>query len=605
MFTTQRSWRRFGIAEQLTSAIEADGAAAGTSAGNAVGLSQFSASGASAGVAAGSAAGRSIFSANGLSAGASTVSADSGTQVSAVGSSSGTAAVNSVGSSVASAVGSSTGTSTAAAVGVAIASAVGAAVGASAASAIGLSIFSAVGAAAGTSTGTATGLVAAVSVGSSSGASAGVGVGRSTSAAVGSAAGSSTANAVALEATPGNVLFVGSGGRDQAAGNVNLEAPYPSSPVFGRLLVLRFSHITSGDQLSATYDVPGDWTFRFLDTQNNMRHWVYSKVADGTETGTVTITVTGGISGAPHFAAIDMYSGVDTTTNHGIYGGAFSGGNSATIADAGVTTTTQGALVVNYVSLSNVSTALGDFAGETGGTWTMIADGGDASVPRSQIATSSVNTGTIDGGSYDATASGSWIVRGFALAPALVFGHEGAAAGTSEVLGVGVCEARAVGASAGTSTAVGEAEAAVIRADGAAAGTSAAAAVGVSSFSAVGEADGSSTVAGDGDTVGHVAQAAGTSDAAAAGLSLFSAQGQAAGASSVSGRSQIFAESVGSAAGTSGATAQSRMRWHANGIASGQATVVGRSVYVDPLHWPTAGFNTPVLHRKAPITIRI
>ena len=134
------------------------------------------------------------------------------------------------------------------------------------------------------------------------------------------------------------ITYQGSGTRDQDVGTATLTPSYAASPADGDLWVLRTQHVNSVTQLGAVYTWPGDWTLRSTMTQSSSRLFIHTKVSDGTETGTISISTTGG-SGSGHSARIDLWRGVDTTTNDGIYAGAVSQGNGTAINDAAVTTT--------------------------------------------------------------------------------------------------------------------------------------------------------------------------------------------------------------------------------------------------------------------------
>ncbi len=190
--------------------------------------------------------------------------------------------------------------------------------------------------------------------------------------------------------------------------------PYADGVREGELLILRAGHLNAGSEAAATWTFPDDWSLRWADQVNSQRNWVYSKVAKGTEVGNVMVSSSGGTT--QRYGVIDRWGDIDTTTDHGIYGASLLTGTSATVGDADVTTSAAGDMAVQIIAQSISGTTIGDFAGESGGNWTMDADGG-AGAPVTGIAYASAATptgGRIGGGTYT-ISSGVWIVRGFCL----------------------------------------------------------------------------------------------------------------------------------------------------------------------------------------------
>lgn len=211
--------------------------------------------------------------------------------------------------------------------------------------------------------------------------------------------------------------------RTTSAGNFNVTYPTIGPEDAGKLLILRYGHVNNATLAGNTFTTPVEFTDRFAaDQQSNLRNWIASRVCDGTESGAVTITVTGG-SGGGRYGRIDMWAGVDTTTDDGIYAPSISKASSTTIDDADVATTADNDAAVNVVLHSLSGPTIGDFVGESGGAWLGGADDTPAISPSTGLFYDlDVDTATIGGGSFT-VGSGAWIARGFALkaagAPAL------------------------------------------------------------------------------------------------------------------------------------------------------------------------------------------
>ncbi len=214
-------------------------------------------------------------------------------------------------------------------------------------------------------------------------------------------------------AVPGGDLpvYEGPGAYDRQAGNVDLTIPYPSTVAAGDVLILTVGHINSASQAGATYVFPADWELLFLDQVSSCRHWTYRKIATGTESGSITVTVTGGIAGGTHAGVIRRFSNADPAT---IEGAAASTGTAVTVTDAGVTTSGDNRLALQLGFFSPVRT-LADFVGETGGDWTISDQGADDTAKLWLQTAGAPYATTVDGGTFTISATGAWIVRGFAL----------------------------------------------------------------------------------------------------------------------------------------------------------------------------------------------
>lgn len=99
-------------------------------------------------------------------------------------------------------------------------------------------------------------------------------------------------------------LAFGSAGSVSSAGTTSLSVPYPSSISAGDLLVMCIVN----KQIAATPTTPSGWTLRHTQTggypdpdaggsnSGHVRTSIYTKVADGTESGNLSVTITSGNS---------------------------------------------------------------------------------------------------------------------------------------------------------------------------------------------------------------------------------------------------------------------------------------------------------------------
>jgi len=209
------------------------------------------------------------------------------------------------------------------------------------------------------------------------------------------------------------VVYVDSGTVSDVAGNVS---PIPSTPAAvgaGDTLVCVLCHGNNASQAAAAYAPPAGWTLANIVTSANLRQFVYQKdTVDGTEDGvTLTWSVSNGVAASFHNAVIHRYTGGTGLLK------AFSSATGATAAveDAGVTTTVNGDLAINYSAMAAQLLGVA-FNGEAGGTWTRVHTY-TTSPPRLQHHTAPMAaTGTINGGTSSIAALTAWASHGYALA---------------------------------------------------------------------------------------------------------------------------------------------------------------------------------------------
>lgn len=198
------------------------------------------------------------------------------------------------------------------------------------------------------------------------------------------------------------------------SGTGSLSVPYPSTVSAGDLLVLHCGARNTGD----TFSTPSGWSL--LDDQNNtfaMRSYVFTKIADGSETGSLSVTHAGGNLAAARmyrFTGVASSSYTEGLSNAGI------GDTGSTVVAPTVTTTGTDRLALALV-FTNTPSAHGSFTGETGGDWTeAVAEFTDATSPLVclQLQTAQMaSAGTITGGSLNNTDGSQYLSIGVALVP--------------------------------------------------------------------------------------------------------------------------------------------------------------------------------------------
>ena len=215
------------------------------------------------------------------------------------------------------------------------------------------------------------------------------------------------------EARAAQVTFQAAG---TGAASITNPAPgYPSNLVSGYLILLQ---VLVWD-LTTTPTTPTGFTLLYGPDQDGTpegRQFIYYKFSDGTESGTLTITI-----GATTGSYARMYSFSNVALSSFTEGGGLGAGSDASIEAVAVTTTDVERLAVSLVAVTDNNTGIDAFAGETGGDWTeavaeFTSGTGNDGALQLQIATMA-SAGTISGGSDTMQAADGWIVRAFALKP--------------------------------------------------------------------------------------------------------------------------------------------------------------------------------------------
>ncbi|MEM2129705.1 MAG: M14-type cytosolic carboxypeptidase, partial [Candidatus Bathyarchaeia archaeon] len=210
------------------------------------------------------------------------------------------------------------------------------------------------------------------------------------------------------------VHFAGAGAGIAGTGST-LQPSYPSGLQTGDLILLQ---VTVRDTTNIPTTPTGFTLLYGPNSTGTGRQWIYYKISDGTETGTITITIAGSA-----VKVARMYAFRNTATTDFAESAAFTSGLGTTIsAPSSVTTSGNNQLVVAFVFVT-YNNAVSSFTGETGGDWQeTIPEYTTTSGSRGciQLQTAMMfSAGTITGGSCTMTSSQAWGVLAFAIKPAI------------------------------------------------------------------------------------------------------------------------------------------------------------------------------------------
>jgi PKD repeat protein len=206
------------------------------------------------------------------------------------------------------------------------------------------------------------------------------------------------------------VTYVAAGTASGTTGN-----PTPAYPAGLQANDLILLQVTVRDT-STTPTTPAGFTLLYdPDSTGTGRQWIYYRFSNGTETGTITVTIGGGACKIAR-----MYAFRNVALSSFTEGASFGSETGRRIYAQDVTTTDARRLAVSFVFV-NDNNSVGSFTGETGGDWVeAVAEfrtnaGSDGTV---QLQTATMaSAGTISGGSYRMRQSDPWGVRAFALIP--------------------------------------------------------------------------------------------------------------------------------------------------------------------------------------------
>lgn len=214
---------------------------------------------------------------------------------------------------------------------------------------------------------------------------------------------------------PKQAAFAAAGtGAQEVPLSGTLGVAYPTGIVFGSFLLL---HVFLSHSAAPTITTPTGWTL--IDSQAdgaNFRSSVYWRRADGTESGSLAVTVSGGDT----FAGGRMYR---MTGGNGVEaaGGARTAGAGTAMDAVNVTTLGPARLAVQMFATAVSSTTLGDISGESNADYTeAIAEFHSATGGfMLQLQTATIaSAAAITGGSATLGTNGTQRTRhGFAITP--------------------------------------------------------------------------------------------------------------------------------------------------------------------------------------------
>ena len=221
------------------------------------------------------------------------------------------------------------------------------------------------------------------------------------------------------------VMFVGAGqgGKDITAGHptINIPPTYPEDLEDGDLILLQIairdtsSTPNPGDGFTLLYGPDTTGT-----GPDNGRQWIYYKFSDGTETGPLTLGVTGSYDSVISIMYAFRYVAESSFTE----GASVNSGSDTTIDAPTVTTGGPRRIALAFIYAVDNQEIL-EFEGETGGDWTVLGNvPGEANnavedaIIVAQFA-EMLSGGTISGGDVGRVpvTDDMWVVRAFALIP--------------------------------------------------------------------------------------------------------------------------------------------------------------------------------------------
>lgn len=205
----------------------------------------------------------------------------------------------------------------------------------------------------------------------------------------------------------------GTGHSVNSNGATTLTPGYPAGIAAGDflLLMVKSAHGT----INPTFTTPAGWTIMVGPTFSNngvSKQWLLYKVADGTESGTLSISATSSGAGANWATIIHAFRGGTTFEGVAVVANAVS----ATITDADITTLGADRLCVN-VAHQTRNEAIAVFTGMTGGTWVLRNqyNAAASSTGSSMMTADKASAGTVGGGSVNTGTNDRYVTQGFAL----------------------------------------------------------------------------------------------------------------------------------------------------------------------------------------------
>ena len=206
------------------------------------------------------------------------------------------------------------------------------------------------------------------------------------------------------------VTFVSAGQGSGTTGNP--KPKYPSGIQSGDLILLQ---VTVQDTTTTPTTPAGFTALYSADSTGTGRQWIYYKFATGSESGSLTVTISGSVTKMAR-----MYAFSNVSLSNFVEGASFGFGTGSMVNAQSVSTAGDFRLAVSFIFVSD-NNVVGSFVGESGGDWIeavseyKTSSGSDGCM-QLQIATLA-SVDTITGGSFTMSGSDPWAVRAFALIP--------------------------------------------------------------------------------------------------------------------------------------------------------------------------------------------
>lgn len=203
----------------------------------------------------------------------------------------------------------------------------------------------------------------------------------------------------------------GAAGTGAASTTGSISVPYPSGITAGQLLIAHIFRFDDGDAAPTT---PSGWTAKYSAAGGTSSLHVFTKIAVGTESGSLAFTIGDGTDG---FYG-QMYRFTGDTADWQFEDGTSATGSSASATMSAVTTTGADRLAINVLAVNNDVTVAAP-TGETGGDWVeAVAEftstsGTDGTL--SLLTANMASAWTITGGTSTLGSSARWITKSFAI----------------------------------------------------------------------------------------------------------------------------------------------------------------------------------------------
>lgn len=227
--------------------------------------------------------------------------------------------------------------------------------------------------------------------------------------------GDSVTDTVNLTPDYNSIIYEGAGGGLHTTGTT-FNVAYPGTHAAGDLLLLQ---IMVADTSNAP-TVGNSFTLLYgPDSDGNARQWIYYKFASGSESGSISVAVSGSSLKLARMFTFRNVASESFTENP-----SFGVGSTTTVNAQSVTTSGPNRLAISFIFWKGNDADINSITGETGGDWTEVADQtkspddgkGGIDLQSAGIA----SAGIISGGTGTLSKSvTSWGLKAFALIPTI------------------------------------------------------------------------------------------------------------------------------------------------------------------------------------------